>query len=123
MQALYYASHILAVPSYHEGFCKPVIEGLRSGCVPVGYAGSNIPAITGGLGRLVAEGDSAGLGDALRDVAGAIRTGGAIPLDSGRYTAAAFDAAAKQYVQAFEYDGLARETVARVAAMAPDAAG
>ena len=31
-------AHILAVPSYHEGFCKPVVEGLRAGCIPLGYA-------------------------------------------------------------------------------------
>src|SRR5579883_2401115 len=38
---LLHAAHVIAIPSYHEGFCIPAIEGLRAGCVPVGYAAYN----------------------------------------------------------------------------------
>jgi glycosyltransferase involved in cell wall biosynthesis len=119
LRDLYHRSHILAIPSYHEGFCKPVIEALRSGCVPVGYAGSNLPAITGGLGRLVPEGDIAALGRALRDVAAALRSGAELPLDGGTRTPAGFDAACEAWVQNFAFDRLRATTIARVQALLP----
>ena len=64
-EQLYRRAHILAIPSYHEGFCKPVIEGLRAGCIPVGYASYNLPEIANGLGRMVPTGDVAALTEAL----------------------------------------------------------
>ncbi len=118
LQELYYASHILAIPSYHEGFCKPVIEALRTGCVPVGYASSNLPAITGGLGRLVPERDVAALGSALRELATALRSGSELPLDVGPLGAADLDAAARRHVETFAFDRLAAMTVFRVRAVA-----
>jgi glycosyltransferase involved in cell wall biosynthesis len=32
LERCYRAAHILAIPSYHEGFCRPVAEGLRAAC-------------------------------------------------------------------------------------------
>jgi glycogen(starch) synthase len=54
---------LLVLPSYHEGFCVPVLEALASGCRVVTYDNSNLPAIGAGLSRLVPTGDI----DALRD--------------------------------------------------------
>jgi hypothetical protein len=38
-----------------KGFAA-LAEGLRAGCVPVGYAGYHLPLVPNGLGRLVAPG-------------------------------------------------------------------
>ncbi|GEP01876.1 glycosyltransferase [Methylobacterium haplocladii] len=65
---LYAEAHILAIPSYHEGFCKPVVEALRAGCIPVGYAAYNLPYVANGFGRLVPPGDVTSLEAALRDL-------------------------------------------------------
>ena len=62
LEDLYHMSHIFALPSYHEGFCKPVIEALRAGCIPIGYASYNLPAISNGLGHMVPTGDIHALG-------------------------------------------------------------
>ena len=47
-ERLLHDAHILVVPSYHEGFCRPVAEGLRAGCVPLVYDAYNLPRIAGG---------------------------------------------------------------------------
>ena len=64
---------LFVLPSYHEGFCVPILEALASGCQVVSYANSNIPAITGGLARLVPSGDITGLsqaiGEAMHEIA------------------------------------------------------
>lgn len=105
--ALYAESHILGIPSYHEGFCKPVVEGLRAGCIPVGYAAYNLPCIAGGLGRLVPSGDVAALTAALADVVAGIVAArddparACLPLDGGAMTPAAFDAAVDAHVAQF----------------------
>src|SRR5208282_1283199 len=76
LEELYRRAHILAIPSYHEGFCKPVIEGLRAGCIPVGYASDNLPYIANKLGRMVQTGDvaalTAALGEILKSLPGAL---------------------------------------------------
>lgn len=48
---------IFVLPTYHEGFCVPVLEALAKGCRVISYDNSNLPAISGGLGTLVATGD------------------------------------------------------------------
>jgi glycosyltransferase involved in cell wall biosynthesis len=123
MQDLYHSSHILVIPSYHEGFCKPVIEGLRAGCVPVGYAAHNLPTISNGLGRLVQPGDIYALASALQEVIeGIARSPGALddpmlPLDRGKTSIYAFDNAAHRYVQSFSFEGLASATLERIRAL------
>src|SRR6202043_3658998 len=72
LSKLYHAAHILAVPSYHEGFCRPVVEGLRAGCVPVGYAAYNLPHVAHGLGRMVPVGDRSALATALGELIAAL---------------------------------------------------
>lgn len=48
---------VFVLPTYHEGFCVPIVEALSSGCRVIAYDNSNIPAICGGLGQLVPSGD------------------------------------------------------------------
>jgi len=47
---------LFVLPSYHEGFCVPVVEAIASGCRVVTYDNSNLPAISGGLSTLVPTG-------------------------------------------------------------------
>jgi glycosyltransferase involved in cell wall biosynthesis len=63
--ALYAESDALIVPSYHEGYCLPVIEALAAGCYVIAYEAANLPHITAGLGTLVPPGDVSGLADAM----------------------------------------------------------
>lgn len=125
MQDLYHKSHILTIPSYHEGFCKPVIEGLRAGCIPVGYAAHNLPAISNGLGRMVPAGGVAALSAALEEVIeGVVQSLGkpedpALPLDRGQTSARAFDRIVSEYVQAFTFDRLASVTLERIRTLRP----
>ena len=58
---------IFVLPSYHEGFCLPVVEALSQGCQIVSYANSNIPAISGGLARLAETGNIRDLGARLAE--------------------------------------------------------
>ena len=118
--ALYAQAHILAIPSYHEGFCKPVIEGLRAGCIPVGYASYNLPEIANGLGRMVPAGDVATLTEALRQIlqslpaALATQTQAMLPLDRGCISVADFDWAAHDYVRRFTYGCIKAEVLSHV---------
>jgi glycosyltransferase involved in cell wall biosynthesis len=59
------AAHALVMPSYHEGFCMPVVEALGRGCFVLGYAAGNTPFIANGFGALVPSGDVDGLSRAM----------------------------------------------------------
>src|SRR5205823_4133199 len=49
----------LVIPSFHEGFCVPVIEAMASGCFVVCSDAGALPETSGGLGRLFPAGDAA----------------------------------------------------------------
>lgn len=120
LDELYRAAHLLAIPSYHEGFCRPVIEGLRAGCVPVGYAAYNLPHVAQGLGRMVPTGNLGALAAALVELIAALArtSGGAgsrlLPLDAGLLSPAAFDAAAQSYVRDFTFERVATQKISSV---------
>ncbi|HMA50837.1 MAG TPA: glycosyltransferase, partial [Magnetospirillaceae bacterium] len=50
-QRLLREADIFALPTYHEGFCVPIVEALSQGARVVTYDNSNTPAICNGLGR------------------------------------------------------------------------
>jgi len=54
---IYHQSHIFISASYHEGFCVPVIESLRTGLIPITYNAGNLIRIGGGFGPVVETGD------------------------------------------------------------------
>lgn len=120
LEELYRRAHILAIPSYHEGFCKPVIEGLRAGCIPVGYASYNLPYIANKLGRMVPTGDVEALTSALDEVMKALPDALAepeepcLPLDRGMLSVAEFDRASRDYVQRFTRAQVSSEMLSRV---------
>ncbi len=73
LESLYRASSVLALPSYHEGYCLPVLEALHAGCQVVTYDAGNLPSVVGGLGQVVDTGDVQGLAQALRRAVAAAR--------------------------------------------------
>ncbi|HXP78055.1 MAG TPA: glycosyltransferase family 4 protein [Stellaceae bacterium] len=117
LDELYRRAHLLVIPSYHEGFCRPVIEGLRAGCVPVGYAAYNLPRAAHGLGRMVPTGDRGALAAALVELIAALAPASGraearlLPLDTGPLSPATFDAAARRYVQDFTFERVAGQMV------------
>jgi glycosyltransferase involved in cell wall biosynthesis len=64
---LYGEADVLLQPSYHEGFCLPVVEAYAHGCHVIAYDNSNLPDVAGGLGRIVPTGDIAALSAAIAD--------------------------------------------------------
>lgn len=64
----YYAdSDALVIPSYHEGFCVPVIEAYTQGCFVIAYNSGNLPSVVNGFGRIIEAGDIQQLYSALKD--------------------------------------------------------
>ncbi len=120
LQRRYHAAHILAIPSYHEGFCRPVAEGLRAGCIAVGYASFHIPRVANGLGRLVKPGDIEALARALtamiESVSAAIRSPshGSLPLDRGPTTLSEFDHLASDREADFTFERFSRTVINRI---------
>ncbi len=112
-------AHVLAIPSYHEGFCIPVVEALRAGCIPVGYAAYNIPNVCRGFGRLAATGNINELAIAFRDVFFALNqhnngtsNASKIPLDRGATTVDERDRLIDAHITTFEPDVVAQSTLA-----------
>ncbi len=64
-QRLLAEGDVFVLPTYHEGFCVPIVEALSAGCRVVCYDNSNTPAIAGGLARLVPTADIAVLAQAI----------------------------------------------------------
>lgn len=59
------AADVLVMPSYHEGFCIPVIEAMACGCFVLGSDAGAVPETAGGLGLTFAAGDSGQLSEQL----------------------------------------------------------
>ena len=94
----------LVIPSYHEGFCMPVVEALDRGLFVIGYAAGNTPYITNGFGSLIPPGDSRGLAAAMERFALAVRSASDPWLDTdgqGRLRRSEFRAAAHAYAKRF----------------------
>jgi glycosyltransferase involved in cell wall biosynthesis len=68
------ASDVVVIPSYHEGYCVPVVEAYTLGCQVTTYDAGNLPNVVGDLGLLVPTGDVAGLAAALAEQVEAFRS-------------------------------------------------
>jgi hypothetical protein len=114
------ASHILAMPSYHEGFCVPVIEAMRAGMLPVVYSAANLRYIADGLCVSAPPGDieafAAALDSAVMDMAAVLADPGtaSLRLERGRMTVAEFEGAVAAHLAQFEPDATAQLLRARV---------
>ncbi|ATQ73353.1 hypothetical protein CR152_01650 [Massilia violaceinigra] len=73
-QRLLVQGDVFVLPTYHEGFCVPIVEALSAGCRVVCYDNSNTPAIAGGFARLVPTGDIAALAQAIGDELALVRS-------------------------------------------------
>ena len=125
LERRYHAAHILAIPSYHEGFCRPVAEGLRAGCIPVGYASYHLPIVANGLGRLVAPGNVGALAAALQSMIESVvessgnPTGKSLPLDRGPTSVAEFDRLAGEHIAQFAFDRFADTVINAIRDLLP----
>ncbi|KAF0227758.1 MAG: group 1 glycosyl [Beijerinckiaceae bacterium] len=63
----YTNSDVFIMPSYHEGYCVPVLEAFASGCHVIAYDAGNLSAIVGDYGHTVPTGDVEALTEALAD--------------------------------------------------------
>jgi glycosyltransferase involved in cell wall biosynthesis len=57
---------IFALPTYHEGFCVPILEALSNGCRIVAYNNSNVPFVAGHEAHLAETGNIASLAGHLK---------------------------------------------------------
>lgn len=85
-----------------------MVEGLRAGCVPVGYASYHLPIVANGLGSLVAPGDVTALAAALTAMIESVAAAHGtptfhLPLDRGPTSIAQFDALAGEHVARFSF--------------------
>lgn len=90
---------LFVLPTYHEGFCVPILEALASGCKVIAYENSNTPAISGGFAKLTKTGDIDALLFALLESIEEISSYQWKQSDHGRYTD--YRQATWQYVQQY----------------------
>jgi glycosyltransferase involved in cell wall biosynthesis len=126
LQLLYHKSHVFLIPSHHEGFCVPVVEALRGGCIPVGFAAGNIPVVAHQLGRLAETGDENALSGALIEVLDdlkAVRNGvhEQLRLDRGITSLAEFESLRREAVALYEPRVLRPAKLARIMDLAAKA--
>jgi len=62
---LYERADAVVLPSYHEGYCVPVVEALSMGVQVIASDAGNIPNVLGGLGPMVPAGHVDALADAI----------------------------------------------------------
>lgn len=112
-------AHALVIPSYHEGFCMPVVEALGRGCFVIGYASGNVPFIANGFGNLRASGDVEGLSRAMEGFVRAVKSSDDPMLATdgqGELRFSAFGARAHDYASGFAPARFREQLVAAVAA-------
>lgn len=68
LAALYQGADAVVIPSYHEGYCVPVVEAIAAGAQVITSDAGNLPRIVGGVGRTVPVGDVAALAGAVADL-------------------------------------------------------
>jgi len=109
LRALYAQADIFVMPSYHEGFCVPVLEALQARCVPVAYDAGNLPGLVGRLGILVETGNCAGLGAGIAALVAQFALGRppSLTLPTGRVEWADYDAAIDRWLGQFTFEAFA----------------
>jgi glycosyltransferase involved in cell wall biosynthesis len=99
------ASDVVVIPSYHEGYCVPVVEAYTLGCQVTTYDAGNLPNVVGDLGLLVPTGDVGGLAAALEQQIGALRTGGhSVPTVAGPQPREVWETALATHLRAYSAD-------------------
>jgi len=125
----YERASILAMPSFHEGFCVPVTEALQAGAIPVVSDTTALPETLNGLGRLAAVGDAASLADRLAEVIDDLRALRRDPqrtqlrLERGSLTPDAYQEAVSRYLDTFSPARLGAELIDRLRVMVGGSTG
>jgi glycosyltransferase involved in cell wall biosynthesis len=115
LERLYRSSSILAMPSYHEGYCLPVLEAFHAGCQVVAYDSGNLTTIVAGLGQIVPTGDVPGLAWALQRAIAGVRslaggpTSSLIPTSNDELNLAEWRAAVKRHVERHSHELYSRD--------------
>jgi len=73
-QELLREADLFVLPTYHEGFCVPIVEALATGCKVIAYDNSNTPAISGGLATLTPTGGIEQLALAVKESVERVRS-------------------------------------------------
>ncbi len=74
LSAAYTKADVFVIPSYHEGYCVPIVEAFGAGCPVIAYDNTNMPLVSGGLADLVPTGDVDALAWALKRAVEGLRT-------------------------------------------------
>jgi glycosyltransferase involved in cell wall biosynthesis len=90
-------AHVLVIPSYHEGYCVPVLEALACGCFVICSDAGALPETSNGLGRTFAVADANQLASRLEEYIAARRRGG-FQTDRGFLTVDEWERQTRQYV-------------------------
>ncbi len=122
LQRFYGEADIFAMPSYHEGFCVPVLEALHAGCIPIGYASGNLPNLIGQYGLVVPTGNTLALGEGLKSLARQFRSGRphTLHLQSSSIEWSTYRANTTEYLKQFTFDAFARKMRDAVLGLAVD---
>jgi glycosyltransferase involved in cell wall biosynthesis len=106
--AAYRSADVFVLPSYHEGYCVPVVEAFRAACPVITYDNSNLPLVSGGLAELLPTGDVDALRRAMQSAIERLRTARAhrtpnlVVTASGAMTEAEWRSAANQLVEGLQ---------------------
>jgi glycosyltransferase involved in cell wall biosynthesis len=100
LAGLLLAADALVIPSYHEGFCVPVIEAMACGCFVICSDAGALPETSGGLGRLFAVGNADELDGRLEEFSEALARGGFVT-ESGSLERKEWQARARAYTAGF----------------------
>jgi glycosyltransferase involved in cell wall biosynthesis len=90
-------AHVMVIPSYHEGYCVPVLEALACGCFVICSDAGALPETSNGLGRTFAVADADQLAGRLEEYIDASRRGG-FHTDRGFLTVDEWVRQTRQYV-------------------------
>jgi glycosyltransferase involved in cell wall biosynthesis len=91
---------LFVLPTYHEGFCVPILEAYASGCRVIVYENSNTPTTSGGFATLVPTGDVDSLSTAIAKNALTVRSN-RWTLGSGEGCYKTYADALRQYLKQF----------------------
>lgn len=99
---------IFALPTYHEGFCVPIIEAIASGCRVVVYDNSNTSDVAGAFGTMVQTGNVDEFARALQATTRQVRS---TDWQEGRGPAsyAAYADAGRTYVRRFSPESIGQD--------------
>lgn len=96
LAAEYAKAHALIMPSYHEGFCLPVIEAFSAGCYVIAFDGGNLRYLVRDWGTVLPAGDVDALAANIVDFAKRV----ARPFDERRYRTKLGELAVNEYERA-----------------------